>query len=136
MDAISPAYPAEPAYPRPQLVRPLWASLDGWWEFAFDDAECGVADQWYDGRSLPLQIRVPFPYQAAASGIGTKDVHEVVWYARSFAVPPDWRFAVQSTDLLLHFGAVDYSTEAWVNGRLVGRNRGGHVPFHFNIAPF
>lgn len=124
--------PASPAYPRPQLVRPLWCSLDGWWEFAFDDAECGVANHWYDGRSLPLQIRVPFPYQADASGLGTKDVHEVVWYARSFLVPPDWQFA----DLLLHFGAVDYSTEVWVNGRLVGRNRGGHVPFHFNIAPF
>jgi hypothetical protein len=47
-------------------------------------------------------------------------------------VPPDWEFG----ELLLHFGAVDYGTEVWVNGRVAGRNRGGHVPFYFDIAPF
>jgi hypothetical protein len=119
-------------YPRPQMVRPLWCSLDGLWEFAFDDADCGLAESWHDGRALPLRIQVPFPYQAAQSGLGAREIHEVVWYARSFVVPAGWAF----DHLLLHFGAVDYSTHVWVNGRLVGRNRGGHVPFHFNIAPF
>jgi hypothetical protein len=55
-----------PAYPRPQLSRPLWLSLDGPWEFAFDDADVGLDERWYDGRSLPLHIQVPFPYQSAA----------------------------------------------------------------------
>jgi hypothetical protein len=121
-----------PAYPRPQLSRPLWLSLDGHWEFAFDDADVGLAERWYDGRILPLKIQVPFPYQSAASGIKTREIHEVVWYARDFTVPADWQFE----HLLLHFGAVDYSTEVWLGGRLVGRNRGGHVPFSFNIAPW
>ncbi|MET0981703.1 MAG: sugar-binding domain-containing protein, partial [Telluria sp.] len=121
-----------PVYPRPQLVRPQWSCLDGWWEFAFDDAERGLAEGWNDGRALPLSILVPFPYQGARSGFGTKDVHEVVWYARSFEVPPDW----VSGELLLHFCAVDYRTEIWVNGRNAGRNHGGHVPFYVNIAPY
>lgn len=121
-----------PAYPRPQLSRPLWLSLDGPWEFAFDDADAGLAERWYDGRTLPLKIQVPFPYQSAASSIKTRAIHEVVWYARDFTVPADWQYE----HLLLHFGAVDYSTEVWLNGRLVGRNRGGHVPFCFNIAPW
>jgi hypothetical protein len=119
-------------HPRPQFSRQRWASLDGHWEFAFDDGDVGRGEGWHDGRALPLAIEVPFPYQSERSGIGTRDIHEIVWYARNIEVPPDWR----AGDLLLHFSAVDYSTEVWVNGRLAGRNRGGHVPFSFNIAPF
>lgn len=121
-----------PAHPRPQLLRPLWCSLDGEWEFAFDDANQGLAGKWYVDFDFPLRIQVPFPYQASASGIGTTAIHEIVWYARNFIVPPTWA----SGDLLLHFGAVDYRTEVWINGELVGRNCGGHVPFALNIAPW
>lgn len=124
--------PDTAAYPRPQLVRERWASLDGWWEFAFDDQDRGLDEGWYDGRRLPARILVPFPYQSARSGIGTHDIHEIFWYSRSFDVPPEW----PAGELLLHFCAVDYSAEVWVNGRMAGRNHGGHVPFFFNIAPF
>ncbi|WUR14427.1 glycoside hydrolase family 2 TIM barrel-domain containing protein [[Empedobacter] haloabium] len=121
-------------HPRPQWRRDAWLSLDGTWEFAFDDADIGKSEGWHDGRALPLSIEVPFPYQSERSGIGSKDIHEIVWYSRSFDVPPGWR--ADEGDLLLHFGAVDYATEVWINGLLAGRNRGGHVPFSFNIAPF
>ncbi|MGZ5199087.1 MAG: glycoside hydrolase family 2 protein [Telluria sp.] len=123
---------ATAAYPRPQLARTRWASLNGWWEFAFDDQDRGLDEGWSDGHPLPARILVPYPYQSAASGIGTREVHEVMWYSRDFTVPPDWVY----DELLLHFSAVDYAAEVWINGRLAGRNRGGHVPFFFNIAPF
>jgi hypothetical protein len=121
-----------PVHPRPQLVRAQWMSLDGWWEFAFDDHDHGRAQDWQHGAALPLRILVPFPYQAAQSGIGSRDIHEVLWYSRGFEVPPEWEFG----ELLLHFGAVDYRAEVWVNGRMAGRNRGGHVPFCCDIAPY
>ncbi|WP_038472557.1 glycoside hydrolase family 2 protein [Fimbriimonas ginsengisoli] len=121
-----------PEYPRPQFVRQQWTNLNGEWEFAFDDQETGIAESWFDGRSLDRRITVPFPYQSEASGINEKEVHEVVWYARDFDFHPEWR----GQDLLLHFGAVDYASTVWVNGNLVGGNRGGHVPFTFDIAPY
>lgn len=121
-----------PEYPRPQLERTQWTNLNGEWEFAFDDANIGLAQGWHDGRALERRIVVPFPYQSEASGINEKEIHEVVWYARSFAFQPEWR----GQDLLLHFGAVDYACTVWVNGVLVGGNRGGHVPFSFDIAPY
>ena len=119
-------------HPRPQMVRQEWASLDGWWEFAFDDTNAGINERWFDGRALPQRILTPFPYQSETSGIGSRDIHEVMWYSRSFDVPAGWDYGA----LLLHFGAVDYRADVWINGRVAGRNRGGHVPFSFDIAPY
>jgi beta-galactosidase/beta-glucuronidase len=121
-----------PEYPRPQFVRDEWFNLNGEWEFAFDDKEVGLAEEWSDGRKLPLRIIVPFGYQTKLSGIHDLGIHEVVWYARDFVMPDEWL----QTDLLLNFGAVDYSTTVWINGQEVGHNRGGHVPFQFEIMPF
>ena len=121
-----------PEYPRPQLVREEWLNLNGEWEFAFDDANEGLQLGWHDGRKLPHRIIVPFCYQAELSGINDKSIHECVWYARDFEVPPGWN----GNDLLLNFGAVDYSSTIWVNGQEVGHNQGGHVPFQFDISPY
>jgi beta-galactosidase/beta-glucuronidase len=121
-----------PEYPRPQFVRDLWLNLNGEWEFAFDDNNAGLGLGWHDGRELPLRIIVPFGYQTKLSGINDKSIHECVWYARTFEVLDEW----QGQDLLLNFGAVDYASTVWINGQEVGHNRGGHVPFQFDIAPY
>ena len=121
-----------PEYPRPQFVRGDWLNLNGEWEFAFDDANKGRELGWHFGLPLEKRIVVPFPYQSSASGINDKNIHEYVWYARSFIIPPEWR----GHNVLLHFGAVDYRTTVWINGKEVGHNQGGHVPFQFNIAPY
>ena len=121
-----------PEYPRPQFVRRQWNNLNGEWEFALDDADQGRVQNWQDGRTLDSRIVVPFPYQCEFSGVNDKAIHEVVWYARSFEIPEDWA----GQDVLLHFGAVDYHTTVWVNGEEVGNNRGGHVPFSFDIRPY
>jgi beta-galactosidase/beta-glucuronidase len=121
-----------PEYPRPQFVRDEWINLNGEWEFAFDDARQGNAEEWYDGRTLPLRIIVPFAFQTVLSGINDQSIHEYVWYARSFEIPAEW----QDSDILLNFGAVDYETAVWINGQEVGHHQGGHVPFQFEIAPY
>jgi beta-galactosidase/beta-glucuronidase len=121
-----------PEYPRPEFVRPNWLNLNGTWEFTFDDADQGLQNGWHDGRPLDNSILVPFPYQCQLSGINDKGIHEVVWYARSFTVPAEWL----GSDIMLHFGAVDYRTTVWVNGQEVGHNQGGHIPFWFDIAPY
>lgn len=121
-----------PEYPRPQFVRDRWLNFNGNWEFAFDDANEGLQRGWHDGRKLPGRIIVPFAYQTELSGINDKSIHEHIWYARSFEIPADW----DHRDILLNFGAVDYSSTIWVNGQEVGHNQGGHVPFQFDIAPY
>lgn len=130
-DADSAEIP-RPEYPRPQFVREHWLNLNGRWEFQFDDQNIGLSQDWNDGRFLAGQITVPFGYQTELSGINDKSIHECVWYARSFAVPDEWK----GYDLLLNFGAVDYEATVWLNGREVGTHQGGHVPFQFEISPY
>jgi beta-galactosidase/beta-glucuronidase len=122
-----------PEYPNPQFARSEWLNLNGEWEFAYDDANRGRQRGRQYGLPLEKRITVPYPYQSELSGINNKEIHEVVWYSRSFEVPADWQ---RGHDLLLHFGAVDYRTTVWVNGQEVGHNQGGHVPFEFDIAPY
>lgn len=121
-----------PEYPRPQFARPTWANLNGKWQFAFDDANVGLTEQWFANRQLEREIVVPFAYQTPLSGINEKEIHEVVWYAREFIMPDAWK----NQAILLHFGAVDYKTTVWINGVEAGHNRGGHVPFTLDITPY
>ena len=120
-------------HPRPQFVRNEWLNLNGEWEFAFDDDNAGLSEGWQRGeRRLPQTIIVPFAYQSKLSGIGTNDVHDIVWYRRTFRVPDSFR----GKRVLLHFGAVDYLAKVWVNGQLAAVHEGGHTPFHSDITRF
>jgi beta-galactosidase/beta-glucuronidase len=120
----------KPEHPRPQFQRSDWINLNGTWEFAFDDDRIGLTEGWSAKPLLPQRIVVPFPYQCELSGINDKEIHQVVWYARTLEYRPEWR----DCGVLLHFGAVDYESTLFVNGERVGANRGGHVPFSFDIS--
>lgn len=117
-------------HPRPQLTRPDWFDLCGTWAFAYDDDDSGREAGWPERVEVfDRSIEVPFPPESELSGIGDTSFHPVVWYRRTFVVDP--------TDVrrwLLHFGAVDYRAEVWVNGHLVVRHEGGHVPFSADVT--
>lgn len=128
-----------PEYPRPQFQRNDWVNLNGEWAFAFDDADAGLTQRWYEtevsalrGHGSPFNrtITVPFCFQAPLSGIGETAFHDVVWYARTFDSP----LQSDEQDLLLHFGAVDYRATVWVNGHKVATHEGGHTPFVADIT--
>ncbi len=119
-----------PEHPRPQRRRDRWRSLNGEWAFERDPGKSGRERGLPDADHLDETITVPFPPESDASGIGDEDFMPAVWYRREVDVPADWL----SDHLLLHFGAVDYETEVWVNGTSVGTHRGGYSPFAFDIA--
>ena len=122
-----------PEYPRPQMKRKEWLNLNGVWQFA----AAGPDKSPPVGRDLPDRILVPFPPESALSGIMRH--HARMFYRRRFIVPPDWRVAGlgEAEDhqrLLLHFEAVDYQTNVWVNGSFVGTHKGGYDHFTFDIT--
>jgi len=116
-------------YPRPQLYRDGWQSLNGTWDFALDrDAV------WSDPREVAwqTQIVVPFAPEAPASGINETGFFRACWYRRSFTQPA----LAPGARLLLHFGAVDYSANVWCNGYPAGAHEGGYTPFTIDLTPF
>ena len=121
-------------YPSPQRRRPNWLDLRGTWGFTYDDAEVGLARGWHeDPAPFDRLISVPFPPEAALSGIHDTGFHPVVWYRRSFHLSDIGGFA-RGGRLLLHFGAVDYNSRVWLNGRLAGSHEGGHTSFTLDVT--
>jgi len=115
-------------YPRPQLCRPAWLSLNGPWRFRFDNELKFRMPR--DVPDWPLTIDVPFAPESARSGIGDTGFHRACWYEREFDVPDAWR----GSRILLHFGAVDWQARVWVNDSKVVEHQGGHTPFSADIT--
>ena len=112
-------------YPRPQLVRHAWSNLNGLWDYAIRPKD-ESAPQSYEGKIL-----VPFAVESALSGVKKPVTPEQrLWYHRTFELPD----AAQGKRWLLHFGAVDWHAQVWVNGRNVGEHRGGYDSFTFDVT--
>lgn len=115
-----------PDYPRPQMVRKAWQSLNGSWDYALTDKAATAAPTTYDGRIL-----VPYPMESALSGVHKPSVPEQrLWYRRTFTVPAAWK----GQHVLLHFGAVNWDSTVLVNGKQIGAHRGGYDGFEFDIT--
>lgn len=114
-------------YPRPQLERESWSSLDGPWDFVLDpDA------RWRNPREVTWNgtILVPFSPETEASGIGDTSFYRRCWYRRTFDPPA----LGNGERLLLHFGAVDWAATVWVNGSVAISHEGGYTPFTVDIT--
>ena len=120
---------ASHGYPRPQLERAEWTSLNGQWDFALDHDAC-----WREPGEVPWDstIAVPFAPETPASGIGNTDFYKACWYRRAFDAPS----LEQGERVILHFGAVDHSATVWVNGTVAVRHEGGYTPFQADITRY
>lgn len=113
-----------PEYPRPQMVREHWMNLNGLWEYAITPIESVPEEM--DGHIL-----VPFAVESALSGVGRAVTeNDALWYSREITIPKDW----DGQRIILHFGAVDWKAEVYVDDRFVGEHKGGYTPFSFDIT--
>lgn len=123
-----------PEYPRPQMQRRGWQNLNGLWRFAFDPGNSGKDRRMYEhayaGADFTEKILVPFCPESRLSGIGKTDFVQAVWYKREILLSKD----VFAGRILLHFGAVDYHCEVWINGQACGSHDGGYSSFCFDIT--
>ncbi|MEV8564519.1 PA14 domain-containing protein [Streptomyces sp. NPDC051322] len=124
---------AHPEYPRPQLTRHDWQNLNGQWQFAAAKA----GDEPPVGKQLGEKILVPYPVESQLSGIERHE--DRMWYRRTFTVPKNWKVGTghgKNSDqrLQLNFGAVDWQSEVYVNGKKVAEHKGGYDKFSADIT--
>jgi len=116
-----------PEYPRPIMERVQWKNLNGLWNYSIQESGKATPSK-YDG-----QILVPFAAESSLSGVmkevGSKNE---LWYETNFSIESGWN----GKNILLHFGAVDWKTEVFINDIKVGSHTGGYTPFSFDITPF
>ena len=104
-------------------------SLDGRWEIIFDHKNVGRGADWhldrvFSAQSAKRNINVPSCWEEIE-----KDYEGVSFYRRTFNVPANWEGKV----IHLHFDAVNFLSEVWINDKAVGFHEGGFTPFKFRI---
>ena len=124
---VSPAN-SHPEYPRPQMVRAAWTNLNGLWDYAIAPKDTPHPAK-FEGSIL-----VPFPIESGLSGVKRALApNECLWYRRTFELGKTR--PLPGERLLLHFGAVDWRADVFVNGTHIGQHEGGYDPFTFDITP-
>ena len=114
-------------YPRPILVRKDWKNLNGLWDYTITGKGENKPKN-YDG-----EILVPFAIESSLSGVKKRiSKEQELWYHKNFQIPKKWK----KKEIILHFGAVDWESELWINDKKVGIHKGGYDPFSFNITPY
>ncbi len=118
-------------HPRPDFQREEWLNLNGLWDFRFDPGNAGENEKWFDApESFDRKILVPFPWGSKLSGV--ENEAEVGWYSRQIQIPADW----DGKRVFIVFGASDWITKVWLDGKILGTYQGGYTPFEFEITSY
>ena len=119
-----------PEYPRPQFERADWINLNGRWSYDFDFSKSGIERSLFSSEGLGKSIIVPFCPESPLSGVGHKDFINAMWYQRKILIPANW----DGKRILLNFGAVDYKSTIYINGKEVFVHYGGSSSFSVDIT--
>ena len=103
-------------YPDPNFIRKETQVINDGWQFSFD-------------RKAWQSINVPYCPESKLSGIGHTDFIGQCFYKKTF-----YADIGKGRRVMLHFGAVDYRCEVYVNGRHIGSHVGGFTPFAFDVT--
>ncbi len=109
------------------MIRDEWKNLNGLWDYAITVSNEPMP------KTFQGKILVPFGVESALSGVNkTVGPDNILWYRTRFTIPSTFK----KKNILLHFGAVDWSSEIYINGVIAGSHKGGYDPFTVDITSF
>lgn len=119
-------------YPRPNFKRQNYQSLNGDWNFDFDDENKYLRNNVPVYKKLTRKIVVPFAYQTELSGINDQSMHEIMWYEKTF----DLDESLIGKNILLNFNAVDNIAMVFLNDVFIGSHNDGYTSFSFDVTKY
>lgn len=119
-------------YPRPDFKGESFLSLDGQWDFDFDDENKGLKEHWFSYHEYGRKIVVPYCFQSELSTINDPSFHDYLWYHRTFETPE----MKDDERLILHFEGVDYLCIVYVNGHRVKDHIGSNAGFSVDVSDY
>lgn len=131
--------------------------LSGPWHYSIDPFRSGIAgfhgempdagqQRWRDidvRAAMQADSRILYEFDLARSPLTSlpsswltqapelRHYDGLMWYQRTFAAPTQ-----RSGRYFLRFGAANYATIVYLNGKQVGRHEGGFTPFAFDVTQF
>ncbi|MHA1487453.1 MAG: sugar-binding domain-containing protein, partial [Promethearchaeota archaeon] len=105
-----------------------FVDLSGFWEFRLDHDDKGVGENWTKGFNNRCPIAVPASWNDQFAD--DRDFLGPAWYQLKFTIPREW----DKNKITIRFGSVNYLSDVWLNGELVGHHEGGHLPFEYDIS--
>ncbi len=118
-------------YPQNNKYRSV-VDISGIWKFKVDPGKKGEREKWFNGFDTDLDIAVPGSWNEMLEEQGLLDYNGNGWLSTETFVPAHF----QGKEIWLRIGSADFYSRLWVNGKLVGENHGGYLPFEFNISEF
>ena len=107
-------------YPRPQLVRESYFSLNGAWDFSANELFSGEIIVPFSPESLLSRVHKVFPDATPLT------------YKKQFTLHQGFI----KDKVILHFGAVDGICSVYLNDHLLGVHMGGYDSFSFDVTDY
>ena len=125
------------AYPRPQFQRDEWVCLNGEWTYTLSRKSFCYRNEDINPRRVnstgfDKKINVPFAPETELSGAMENELINGIYYHRKLEIPSAW----ENKKILLHFGAVFYHAEVYIDGKQAGFHDGGSSSFTVDITGF
>jgi beta-glucuronidase len=106
--------------------------LSGLWKFKIDPQNLGEKEKWFNGFNSNMDIALPGSWNEQLEEAGLLHYVGSAWYYRKIILPTEYN----RKRILIRIGSADYNSKIWINGKFVGENKLGFLPFEFDITRF
>jgi len=104
--------------------------LNDFWKFKIDQNKIGENEKWFNGFDSDIEIAVPGSWNEQLEELGLLHYIGSAWYYKKVFLPVEFI----DKRIVIRVGSADYNSKLWINGKFIGENNQGFLPFEFDIT--